>query len=180
MDILGIGPLELLFILIIALIVLGPSDMVKAGRTLGRTLRKVVTHPTWQVVQQTSRDLRHLPNRLMREAGLEDLQEILPTKELEQIGQDLKQTTDDIAEWTTPPDISLSSLSPGSSPDEPDTSPAEPASIPTQPDSSLTEPDTSSESDYEDEAPQSNKLAKDVEDAQATASQTLDDDQEES
>ena len=34
MEILGIGPLELFFILIIALIVLGPNDMVKAGRIL--------------------------------------------------------------------------------------------------------------------------------------------------
>jgi len=72
MDILGIGPLELLFILIIALIVLGPNDMVKAGRTAGRLLRRVVTSPTWRMVQQTSRDLRNLPNTLIRDAGLED------------------------------------------------------------------------------------------------------------
>jgi Sec-independent protein translocase protein TatA len=36
MDFLGVGPLELLFILLIALIVLGPNDMVKTGRTLGK------------------------------------------------------------------------------------------------------------------------------------------------
>jgi hypothetical protein len=70
MEILGVGPLELALILIIALIVLGPKDMVKAGRTMGKFLRKVVMSPTWKAVQQTSRDLKTLPNRLMREAGL--------------------------------------------------------------------------------------------------------------
>ena len=78
MEILGIGPLELFFILIVALIVLGPNDMVKTGRMLGRWLRKVVTSPGWQTVQQTSRDLRYLPNKLMREAGLEEIKDQLP------------------------------------------------------------------------------------------------------
>lgn len=72
MEVLGVGPLELLFILLIALILLGPNDMVKAGRQLGRLLRSIITSPTWQAVQQTSRDLRYLPNKLMREAGLDE------------------------------------------------------------------------------------------------------------
>lgn len=40
MDILGVGPLELIFILLLALIIMGPKDMVKSGRTIGRFLRK--------------------------------------------------------------------------------------------------------------------------------------------
>jgi len=68
MDILGIGPLELLFIFLIALIFLGPTDMVKAGRTLGRMMRKVVTSDAWREITR----LRTLPNQLMREAGLEE------------------------------------------------------------------------------------------------------------
>ena len=40
MEILGIGTSELVFIVIIALIVLGPKDMQKAGRTIGKWLRK--------------------------------------------------------------------------------------------------------------------------------------------
>ena len=77
MEILGIGPLELFFILLIALIVLGPGDMVKAGRTLGRFMRRIITSPEWRTVQKASRELRYLPNRLMREASLEDLHGIL-------------------------------------------------------------------------------------------------------
>jgi hypothetical protein len=72
MEILGIGPLELVFILVIALIVLGPKDMAKAGLTVGRFLRKIVTSPTWGTIRRTSKEIKYLPNRLMKEAGLED------------------------------------------------------------------------------------------------------------
>src|SRR5512138_3820457 len=76
MEILGIGPSELLFIVIIALIVLGPRDMQKAGRTIGKWLRKVVTSDGWRLFQQTSREIQTLPNRLMREAALDELREM--------------------------------------------------------------------------------------------------------
>jgi Sec-independent protein translocase protein TatA len=114
MEILGIGPLELVLILIVALIVLGPKDMVKAGRTLGRTLRTIVSSETWRVVQQASREMRNLPNRLIREAGIEDLQKQMPTSAQlsQQAGLDeLKKgltldlgSNPDISPWTTPPE----------------------------------------------------------------------------
>lgn len=76
MEILGIGPSELLFIVVLALIILGPRDMQKAGRTLGRWLRQVVTSDGWKFFQQTSREIQTLPNRLMREAALEELKDM--------------------------------------------------------------------------------------------------------
>jgi sec-independent protein translocase protein TatB len=104
MDFLGIGPLELFFILIIALIVLGPNDMVKAGRTLGRFMRKVVTSPTWRTVQDTSRELRNLPYKLMREAGVEELREDLK-EPYQNLKQDLRLSKEDLSPWTTPPPV---------------------------------------------------------------------------
>lgn len=111
MDILGIGPLELFFIILIALIVLGPKDMVKAGRTIGKLLRKLVMSENWRTIQRASREIRTLPNRLIREAGIDEIQ------------NDIKQTAEEIstavpkpfdpaaiepwkfnlAEWTTAP-----------------------------------------------------------------------------
>jgi sec-independent protein translocase protein TatB len=88
MDILGIGPMEILFIVIIALIILGPKEMIKMGKTIGRWLRTIVMSPTWRAVQQTSRDISNLPNKLMREAGVDDLNAQLP--DLKQISQDIK------------------------------------------------------------------------------------------
>lgn len=116
MDILGIGPLELLFIFLIALIFLGPTDMVKAGRTLGRMMRKIVTSDAWREITR----LRTLPNQLMREAGLEeglkelnDIQKELPKAlefdELKNPGDaepDVKEERvgepPDLTAWTTP------------------------------------------------------------------------------
>jgi len=105
MELFGIGPLELLFILLIALIILGPGDMVKAGLTLGRFLRKVITSPEWHTIQRASRELRYLPNRLMREASLDDLTKDF--SEINKIGGDLhneiKKMDLDLSSWTTPP-----------------------------------------------------------------------------
>ena len=74
MEIFGIGAPELLFIVIIALIVLGPKDMQKAGRTIGRWLNELVHSDGWRVFQKTSRELRTLPNTLMRDANMEMMQ----------------------------------------------------------------------------------------------------------
>jgi sec-independent protein translocase protein TatB len=87
MEFLGIGPMELVFILLIALILMGPKDMAKTGRTIGKTLRKVVTSPQWRTINQTSKEIRNLPTRLIREAGLEEVEQDL---------NNLKKTTADI------------------------------------------------------------------------------------
>lgn len=71
MEILGIGPSELIFIVVIALIVLGPKDMQKAGKSIGKFLNNLVRSDGWRVFQQTSREIRDLPTNLMREANLE-------------------------------------------------------------------------------------------------------------
>ncbi len=72
MDFLGIGPLELLFILIIALLVLGPKQMVKTGGTIGEYLRKFVTSDSWKAIRMAQREMRSLPNKLAREAGINE------------------------------------------------------------------------------------------------------------
>jgi sec-independent protein translocase protein TatB len=71
MEIFGIGASELIFIFIIALIVLGPKEMQKAGRTIGRWLNQLVRSDSWKVFQRTSAELRNLPRNLMREANME-------------------------------------------------------------------------------------------------------------
>jgi len=70
MDIFGIGAWELFFIVLIALIFLGPKDMVKAGRSLGKFLRKTILSPEWMNIQRT---VKNLPQQLMKETGLDEL-----------------------------------------------------------------------------------------------------------
>jgi len=124
MDILGIGPLELIFILIIALIVLGPTDMVKAGRTIGKFLRQIVTSPTWHAVTKTSSELRNLPTKLIRDAGLEEefknIQDATKKAIPSSINQDLSKWQEDIDSWTTRPTIGTQPTGDTSPDDEPD------------------------------------------------------------
>lgn len=87
MDIFGIGPTELVFIILIALILLGPKDMQKTGRTIGRFLRDMTTSESWRAFRDTSRELRNLPTRLMREANIEDLQ-----KDVGKIGKEIEES----------------------------------------------------------------------------------------
>jgi sec-independent protein translocase protein TatB len=73
MEILGIGASELIFILLIAIIVLGPKDMQKAGKTVGRWLNQFVKSDGWKALQRASKEVRGL---LMREANLEEFQKL--------------------------------------------------------------------------------------------------------
>jgi len=73
MDFLGVGPMELVFIIIIALVLIGPRDIGKTARSLGRFLNRLYKSDTWRMLLDTSRTLRHLPERLAREAALEEL-----------------------------------------------------------------------------------------------------------
>lgn len=72
MEFLGIGPLELVFIVLIAIVLLGPTDMLKAARTVGRVLRTMFTSEGWREMRRSMNTLRNLPTSMMREAGLED------------------------------------------------------------------------------------------------------------
>lgn len=77
MQLFGIGPLELLLILVIAVIVLGPKGMVTAAREAGKMVRKIIRSPLWREVVDTSNEIRELPRKIVREAGIEqDLEEL--------------------------------------------------------------------------------------------------------
>jgi Sec-independent protein translocase protein TatA len=71
MEILGVGPSELIFIILIAIIILGPKDMQKTGRMIGRFLNQLVKSDGWKIFQQTSSEIRNLPRNLMRDANME-------------------------------------------------------------------------------------------------------------
>lgn len=86
MEILGVGMQELIFIVIIALIVLGPKDMQKAGKTIGRWLNQLVRSDTWKLFQQTSSELRNLPRNLIKEANME----------MQETERELRRTMDQI------------------------------------------------------------------------------------
>ncbi len=84
MEIFGVGPSELVFIILIAIIILGPKDMQKAGRTIGRFLNQLVRSDGWKIFQRTSAEIRNLPRNLMRDANME----------LQDMDKQIRQTID--------------------------------------------------------------------------------------
>lgn len=119
MEILGIGPLELLFILLIALIAVGPRDLGRAARSLGRLLNQLYRSEAWRNLSEASRNLRTLPNRLAREAALD---------ELDQARQDIQREVSEFAsDVSDAADLQKGSVpSPAQAADDPP-GPAEPA-----------------------------------------------------
>ncbi len=84
MEIFNVGILELALILLLAFILLGPQGMVQTARDLGRLLRKILHSPLWASLREVEREVRQVPTRLIREAGLDELEE-----ELQRSGQSL-------------------------------------------------------------------------------------------
>ena len=104
MEILGIGPMELLFILIILLVVVGPRNLSSSARDIGRFLNRMYRSDTWRMMTEASRTLRNLPNQLAREAALEELD--ATQKELLKAGREIRGQTNDLKEgmsaWVQP------------------------------------------------------------------------------
>ena len=72
MNILGIGPFELLIIGIVALVVLGPKGLSDLGQKTGRFVRKVTRSVWWQDVVSTTREINELPGNIMHEVDMHD------------------------------------------------------------------------------------------------------------
>ena len=92
MNILGIGPLEILIILVIVLLVLGPENLQETGRTVGKWINKVTRSEGWMAITSISKEIRGLPSRLAREAQLEDLKAQIDIEK--QIGTKPETTTE--------------------------------------------------------------------------------------
>lgn len=104
MEFLGVGPMELAFIVLIALILIGPRDLAKTARSAGRFLNRLYRSQAWKTLNEASQNIRTLPNRLAREAELEELKEVKQT--LDQTREALnpaKNLTGGLQAWTNPP-----------------------------------------------------------------------------
>jgi sec-independent protein translocase protein TatB len=84
MEFLGIGPLELLFIILIILLIVGPKDVARVSRTIGHALNRLYRSDNYKLIQKASTELRNLPQELMKEANLEELQKMAEIPELKE------------------------------------------------------------------------------------------------
>jgi Sec-independent protein translocase protein TatA len=88
MDFLGIGPLELLLIFVLALILLGPKEMVSTSKKAAEAIRKITQSDFWKEAVDSSREIRQLPNQIMKDTGLDE--------ELRKINRDLARNQDQV------------------------------------------------------------------------------------
>jgi|GEM_PF-2676595 len=96
MELFGVGPLEFLLVLVLALVILGPQDMVGTARKIGQWIYRIVRSPTWRAIISTTQDLRELPQKIVREAGLEEaMNEVKDTAT--QVKSELNATTNEIS-----------------------------------------------------------------------------------
>lgn len=112
MDFFGIGIFEILLIILIAIIVLGPQDTVKAGRSLGLAVRRFFSSEEWRTLLQATREIRTIPEKLLEETGLDHPEEILPSEAeirkeagLDELERDMSQWKADLSAWGNSPVI---------------------------------------------------------------------------
>jgi Sec-independent protein translocase protein TatA len=75
MEFINIGPGELIFILVLMIILLGPVEMVRLARRAGLLIRDIKQSALWNEIRKIEREARDLPVQLVREAGFEEQME---------------------------------------------------------------------------------------------------------
>jgi len=73
MEILNIGPMELVWILLLMFVLIGPQEMIRTAQRAGALIRRASQSPYWKAIKSSVREISDLPTRLAREAGFEEL-----------------------------------------------------------------------------------------------------------
>ena len=68
----NLGLPEIILIVVLALIIFGPGNMVKTAKEAGVLIRKITKSPYWQEVWATKRELNEIPKMLAKEAQLDE------------------------------------------------------------------------------------------------------------
>lgn len=74
LNVLGIGLPEILFFVVLLLLLFGPNDLARMARDIGRFIGRITRSEGFQTVQKASQEIRNLPQRIVQEAQLEDIQ----------------------------------------------------------------------------------------------------------
>lgn len=77
MQFLNVGVLELLFILLLAFIVLGPKKAIKTAGDVGRWVRDATKSQFWKDINAASREIQDLPRKVMDEVELQKVMDDL-------------------------------------------------------------------------------------------------------
>ncbi len=95
MNVFGIGLPELILIFVVALIVLGPRNIVTTSRKLSENIRKMVSSDTWKSVVKSTQEIRDIQGQILEDTGLPET-----IKTLQNSTRDL--VTPSITKWNSP------------------------------------------------------------------------------
>lgn len=96
LNIFGIGPLELVGIMVLLLLLFGPKDLVRMARELGSLINRLTRSESYQTIQQASQEIRNLPQKILKETELDTV-----PKEIKSLQDEVKGT--ETAPTGTPP-----------------------------------------------------------------------------
>lgn len=71
MQLFNVGALELIFILLLAFIVLGPKKAIKTAGEVGQWIKKLISSQFWQDLMATSKEIQDFPKKVMEEAEIQ-------------------------------------------------------------------------------------------------------------
>ena len=96
MQVFNVGVLELLFILVLAFIVLGPKKAITTAGDVGRWIKNLTKSPLWREIITTSNEIREFPKRIMDDVDFQKTMEDLDrsTKEINQVLQQAQIETE--------------------------------------------------------------------------------------
>ncbi|MBL8045961.1 MAG: twin-arginine translocase TatA/TatE family subunit [Anaerolineales bacterium] len=77
LNIFGIGPLELVGIMVLLLLLFGPKDLVRMAREVGTLINRFTRSEGYQTIQQASQEIRNLPQKILQETELDAVQKEL-------------------------------------------------------------------------------------------------------
>jgi len=73
MEIFNIGPMELILVVLLMIILVGPIEMIRLTRRTGALIRSASQSSFWKEVSGLKREIRQLPFQMAREAGIEEI-----------------------------------------------------------------------------------------------------------
>ncbi|HAE86193.1 MAG TPA: hypothetical protein DCG78_06790 [Anaerolineaceae bacterium] len=103
MEILNIGPLELLLILVLAVLMFGPQDIVNFAHKAGRWIYNLRKSELWQEIVGTTKEIQEFPQKIMKDAELEETMKEINALNRSMLNSDPLQKAPDSAISDPPP-----------------------------------------------------------------------------
>jgi sec-independent protein translocase protein TatB len=103
MEVFNIGPLELLLILVLAVLMFGPEDIVNFAHKAGRWIYNLRKSELWQEIVGTTKEIQEFPQKIMKEAELEETMKEINALNQTMLNSDPPSQAASVAEPDPPP-----------------------------------------------------------------------------